>query len=46
MEICKADFAFCIDTDKNLNSDIKKNLSKYAKTNIIVYYDPKTMKPY
>lgn len=45
-EKCKADFTFCIDTDKNLDSDIKRNLPKYSKTNITVYYNPKTMKPY
>lgn len=45
-ERCKADFTFCIDTDKNLMSEIKKDLPKYSKTNITIYYNPKTMKPF
>lgn len=46
LEKHKAERTFCIDTDKNFNSNIKKDLPQYKETKIIVYIDPKTMKPF
>lgn len=37
---------FCINTDKNLIANAKKDLPQYKETDISIYLDPKTMKPY
>lgn len=46
IEKCTAKDKFCIDTDKNYISNSKKDLPQYAETQLAVYLDPKTMKPY
>jgi hypothetical protein len=41
-----ADRRFAIDVNKNIKSYNLSLLPEYSKTNITVYYNPKTMKPY
>lgn len=46
MEKCKAPQTFCIDADKNLISNNYRSIHDYDETELTVYIDPKTMKPY
>lgn len=41
-----ADRKFAIDVNKNIKSYNLSLLPEYSKTNITIYYNPKTMKPY
>jgi hypothetical protein len=41
-----ADKRFAIDVNKNIKSYNLSLLPEYNKTNITIYYNPKTMKPY
>ena len=41
-----ADRRFAIDVNKNIKSYNLSLLPEYSKTNITIYYNPKTMKPY
>lgn len=45
-EKCRASQTFCINTDKNVIMSNYFDLQKYAQSNLTVYIDPKTMKPY
>lgn len=46
MEKCKATRTFAIDANKNLAMNNYRNMTEYSNSNLTVYIDPKTMKPY
>jgi hypothetical protein len=46
MEKCKASQTFCINTDSNIRLGNYRYMPEYAQSEITVFIDPKTMKPY
>ena len=46
MEKCKAAQTFAINTDRNTKSANYRYIKKYDNTELVVYIDPKTMKPF
>lgn len=46
MEKCRATDTFCINTDINVRSYNYSQMKEYSDSNLTVYIDPRTMKPY
>lgn len=46
MEKCKATQTFAINTDRNIRSANYKDMPEYSQSELVVFIDPKTMKPY
>jgi hypothetical protein len=46
MEECKASQTFAINTDRNIRHANYRYMQEYAQSNLTVYINPKTMKPF
>ena len=46
MEKCKATQTFAINTDNNLRMNMYSQMPEYSQSELVVYIDPKTMKPF